>query len=348
MTRDSQNIDLRSDTVTLPSPDMLNAIVSTKLGDDVFGEDPTVNSLQKKAAKMMGKEDALIVPSGTMGNLASILVHCSRGDEIILGDQAHTFLYEAGGVSAFGGIHSRQLKNNDDGTIDIDKIKGAIREENVHFPPTSLICLENTHNRCFGAPLTLDYMGEVSDVAKENECKIHLDGARIFNASVSLGVDVKDLTKNVDSLTFCLSKGLSSPVGSIICGDFDFIKKTRHIRKALGGGMRQAGIIAKFGEVSLDTMIAQIEKDHKNALMLAEGLNDIRGVNIDLDKIYSNIVYFTLEESQTNLSGELVKIMGERKILFFEVSPNRYRLVTHYGIDSEDVQSVLMIFNEIL
>tara|TARA_B100001750_G_C15488230_1_gene589584 strand:- start:229 stop:1275 length:1047 start_codon:yes stop_codon:yes gene_type:complete len=344
----SQKIDLRSDTVTLPSPDMLEAIASAKLGDDVFSEDPTVNNLQEKAAAMLGKEDALIVPSGTMGNLVSILVHCSRGDEVILGDQAHTFLYEAGGISAFGGIHSRQLKNHDDGTINIDDIKNSIREENVHFPPTTLICLENTHNRCFGAALKPSYMEEVNSLAKENNCKIHLDGARIFNAAVTLDVDVKELTKDVDSITFCLSKGLSSPVGSIICGSSDFIKKARHVRKALGGGMRQAGIIAKFGEVSLDTMLSQIEEDHKNALKLAQGLNSINNINIDLEKIHSNIVYFKLDESQSDLSNQLVKLMEEREILFFEVSPNRYRLVTHYGINSNHIEKVLNTFNEIL
>jgi len=342
----SQKIDLRSDTVTLPSSEMLEAVASAKLGDDVFLEDPTVNSLQDKAAKILGKEDALIVPSGTMGNLVSILVHCSRGDEVILGDQAHTFLYEAGGISAFGGIHSRQLKNQDDGTININDIKNSIREENVHFPPTTLICLENTHNRCFGAPLTSDYMKEVRYIAKENNCKVHLDGARIFNAAASLGVDVKELTKDVDSVTFCLSKGLSSPVGSIICGDKDFIKKARHARKALGGGMRQAGIIAKFGEVSLNTMLSQIQEDHKNAQALAEGLNNIKSINISLEKVYSNIVYFKL--NATNLSGQLVEIMEKQGILFFEVSPNRYRLVTHYGISSEHIQRVLETFNTIL
>jgi threonine aldolase len=297
---------------------------------------------------MLGKEDALIVPSGTMGNLVSILVHCSRGDEVILGDQAHTFLYEAGGISAFGGVHSRQLKNQDDGTINISDIKGSIREENVHFPPTTLICLENTHNRCFGAPLTPDYMREVRDIAKENNCKIHLDGARIFNAAVALGLDVKELTKDVDSLTFCLSKGLSSPVGSIICGSTEFIKKARHIRKALGGGMRQAGVLAKFGEVSLNTMLSQIEEDHTNARALAEGLNNIKSVNIELKKVHSNIVYFKLNENETNVSSQLVKIMEEKGILFFEVSPNRYRLVTHYGISSNHIQRVLDIFNTIL
>tara|TARA_Y100001935_G_scaffold168886_2_gene139301 strand:- start:288 stop:1334 length:1047 start_codon:yes stop_codon:yes gene_type:complete len=348
MNINNQIIDLRSDTVTLPTTDMLKAIKSVTLGDDVFSEDPTVNSLQEKAAIIMGKEDALLVPSGTMGNLVSILVHCNRGDEVILGDQAHTFLYEAGGISAFGGIHSRQLKNNDDGTIDLDQIEASIREENVHFPPTTLISLENTHNRCFGAALKPDYMLKVQEIAKKNNCKVHLDGARIFNASVSLDLDVKDLTKNVDSLTFCLSKGLSSPVGSIICGSSEFIKKARHIRKALGGGMRQAGIIAKFGEFSLDHMISQIKKDHKNALMLGQGLFKIKGIDIDIEKIHSNIVYFKLNENKSSYSRQMIKSMNDKGILFFEVSPNRYRLVTHYGIEPSHIKIVLDTISEIL
>ena len=344
----SQKIDLRSDTVTLPSTEMLDAVASTKLGDDVFLEDPTVNNLQNKAAKILGKEDALFVPSGTMGNLVSILVHCSRGDEVVLGNQAHTFLYEAGGISAFGGIHSRQLRNQDDGTIDISDIKDAIREVNVHFPPTTLICLENTHNRCFGAPIAADYMKEVRNIAQDNNCKVHLDGARIFNAAVALGLDVKDLTKDVDSVTFCLSKGLSAPVGSIICGTTDFINKARHVRKALGGGMRQAGILARFGEISLNSMISQIKIDHKNAQNLAKGLSNIKSVNIELEKVHSNIIYFRLNQSKIHLSENLVKTMEDKGILFFEVSPNRYRLVTHYGIDSEHIKKVVKTFEEIL
>jgi len=340
----SQKIDLRSDTVTLPSPDMLKAIAETDLGDDVFSEDPTVNALEEKASSIAGKKASLIVPSGTMGNLVSILVHCARGDEVILGHQAHTFLYEAGGISAFGGIHSRQLKNQDDGTINLDDIENSIREENVHFPPTTLICLENTHNRCFGAALKPSYMKEVSNIAKKNDCKIHLDGARIFNAAVTLDLDIKELTKDVDSLTFCLSKGLSAPIGSIICGSEEFIKKARHIRKALGGGMRQAGIIAKFGEIALDTMLEQIKVDHQNALLLAEGLASFSKVNIDLNKIYSNIVYFKLHEANNLLANK----MKEEGILFFEVSPNRYRLVTHYGINSNHIQNVLDTFNKVL
>jgi len=340
----SEKIDLRSDTVTLPSQEMLDAISKTELGDDVFSEDPTVNALEKKASMIAGKEAALIVPSGTMGNLVSILVHCSRGDEVIVGDQAHTFLYEAGGISAFGGIHSRQLKNKDDGTIDIDEIANSIREENVHFPPTTLICLENTHNRCFGAAIKPNYVSKVAEIARKNNCKIHLDGARLFNAAVSLNLNIKELTKDVDSLTFCLSKGLSAPIGSIICGDANFIYKARYVRKALGGGMRQAGIIAKFGELALDSMIDQIKIDHQNAKLLAQGLSNLDSVNIDLDKIHSNIVYFRLHKADKDLLCN----MKDKGILFFEVSPNRYRLVTHYGISVDDIQQVLDTFKFLL
>ena len=197
-------IDLRSDTVTMPTDEMREAISNARLGDDVFCEDPTVNPLEELASKIMGKEAGLLVPSGTMGNLVSILSHCPRGTEILLGDKSHTFYYEAGGISAFGGIHSRQLKNHPDGTIKLDDIKNSIREENVHFPPTTLICLESTHNRCFGAPLSIEYMNQVSQIAKDNNCKVHLDGARIFNAAVALDVDVHHLVSCVDSVTFCL------------------------------------------------------------------------------------------------------------------------------------------------
>ena len=223
-------IDLRSDTVTLPSDSMKKAISSSPLGDDVFGEDPTVNALQERAAQITGKEAALFVPSGTMGNLVSILSQCARGTEIILGDQSHTFLYEGGGVSIYGGIHSRQLRNQRDGTLDLADIKNAIRTKDDHFPETGMICLENTHNRCFGAPLSISYMNSVSNIAKEHHLKIHVDGARIFNAAASLNTSVKKLVSVTNSVSFCLSKGLSAPVGSLVCGSQKFIAKARRIR----------------------------------------------------------------------------------------------------------------------
>ena len=259
-------IDLRSDTITLPSDEMRKAIANAELGDDVFQEDPTINQLESKSAELFGKEAAIFVPSGTMGNLASILAHCDRGTEIILGDKSHTFLYEGGGISAFGGIHSRQLSNQDDGTLDVEEIKSAIRTENDHFPKTSAISLENTHNMCFGMPLSVEYINSVALIAKENGLKLHIDGARIFNAAVALNVAVKDLVENVDSVTFCLSKGLAAPVGSIVCGGGKFIYQVRRNRKALGGGMRQAGILAAAGLLSLNLAETQLAEDHKNNL----------------------------------------------------------------------------------
>ena len=349
----SKMIDLRSDTVTLPSDEMREAILSAKLGDDVFGEDPTVNKLEAKAAKIMGKNAGLLIPSGTMGNLVSILVHCQRGTEIILGDKAHTFIYEAGGISAFGGIHSRQLKNQVDGTINIDDIQSAIRMDNVHFPKTSAITLENTHNLCNGSPLSPEYINSAAQVAHDNDIKLHIDGARIFNASVAQDLDVKDLVTDADSVTFCLSKGLSAPVGSVVCGNERFIYHARRIRKALGGGMRQAGIIAAAGLFSLENMLDQIKEDHNNAQGLAEGIDKIDGLSVDRENIKTNILYFDIEEGKDR--GEKIACQTKNieiypfeieldNIHFFESRPNHFRLVTHYGISSNDVQRVLTVF----
>ena len=348
----SKMIDLRSDTVTLPSDKMREAITGAKLGDDVFGEDPTINELEAKAAKITGKEQGLLVPSGTMGNLVSILVHCQRGTEIILGDKSHTFMYEAGGISAFGGIHSRQLKTQMDGTINIDDIQTAIRMDNVHFPKTAAITLENTHNICNGAPLFPEYIHKVAQIAHNNNMKLHIDGARIFNASVAQDLDVAKLVIDADSVTFCLSKGLSAPVGSIICGSKKFVYEARRIRKALGGGMRQAGIIAAAGIVSLDKMMDQISEDHINAQLLVEGIINIEGLFVDRVNIKSNILYFDIEKG-INRSLELAKQTTDKyqypfdikldNIYFLETSPSRFRLVTHYGIIRKDVERILKV-----
>ncbi|MCH7663988.1 MAG: aminotransferase class I/II-fold pyridoxal phosphate-dependent enzyme, partial [Chloroflexi bacterium] len=229
-------IDLRSDTVTKPTPAMREAMANAEVGDDVYGEDPSVNHLQELAANITGKEAAIFVPSGTMGNLSAILSHCSRGDEVILGDLAHTFLYEAGGISALGGVHPHTLPNQPDGTIDLGDISAAIRGDDPHYPITGLIALENTHNRRGGAALSLEYMQEVGALAKEHGLKVHLDGARLFNASVSLGISAKELTAPVDTVTFCLSKALCAPVGSMLCGSSEFIARAHRMRKQLGGG----------------------------------------------------------------------------------------------------------------
>ena len=342
-----KKIDLRSDTITLPTKEMLDAIDRADLGDDVFQEDPTINQLEELAAKRFNKQAALFVPSGTMANLIAVLSHCHRGDEVILGDQAHTFLYEEGGISAFGGVHSRQLVNQSDGTISIDDIKHAIRKEDVHFPPTRLICLENTHNRCFGMPLSSDYVNSVADIAKNNSILVHVDGARIFNAAVSLDIPVAELTHEIDSVSFCLSKGLSAPAGSLLCGPEDFIYRARRNRKALGGGMRQAGILAAAGIIALENMTERIADDHQNARALAEGISDIKGISIDLDKIQTNIIYFSLDHPKIESSLFLDK-MVEKNICFFELGPSWFRLVTHSGISKNDVSHVVEEFDRIL
>ena len=337
-------IDLRSDTVTLPTKEMREAISNAELGDDVFQEDPTINNLEKLAAKKFNKEAAIFLPSGTMANLVAVLTHCNRGDEVILGDQSHTFLYEAGGISSFGGVHSRQLKNHNDGTIHLNDIKNAIRKKDVHFPPSRLICLENTHNRCFGMPLETNYVNEVVDIAKNNDMSVHVDGARIFNAAVATGSTVADLTKNVDSVSFCLSKGLSAPSGSLLCGDKNFIHRARFNRKALGGGMRQAGILAAAGVVAIDIMSAKIIEDHRNAKALAVGIAKIDGIIIETEKIKTNIIYFKLDHPKIN-SESLLDIMIKKNIRFFELGPNWFRLVTHSGISKENIDYVISEFD---
>ena len=325
----------------------MHAITNAKLGDDVLDEDPTIHELEKISCEITGKEAALFVPSGTMANLTAILAHCERGDEVILGDQAHTFLYEAGGISSLGGIHSHQLKNQDDGTLALDDIRNAIRTENVHFPRTRLICLENTHNRCFGFPLHLDYLHSVRSIADENALKLHVDGARLFNAAVALGIAVEELCGPVDSTTFCLSKGLSAPVGSLVCGNTDFIYKVKRLRKVLGGGMRQAGILAAAGIEALETMVDQLALDHHHAKVLADGLSSVDGLHCNPEFVPTNIVYFLLERE--NITGqELVSVMEKNGIQFFELSPKRFRLVTHAGIEEKDVFKTIEIFRRVM
>jgi len=335
-------IDLRSDTVTLPSPQMREAIFRAELGDDVFSEDPTVNKLEQMAAERVGKEAALLVVSGTMGNLVSILTHCGRGEEIILGDLAHTFIYEAGGTAALGGIHPHTVPNQPDGTLRLQDIEAAIRSDNVHFPRTRLICLENTHNRCDGAALTCEYMTQVGRLARRRGLALHLDGARIFNAAVALGVSVKELTRDADSVSLCLSKGLAAPVGSLVCGSSQFIAEARRTRKVLGGGMRQAGIIAAAGIVALNEMVDRIQEDHDNARRLAVGIAGIEGLSIDPACVQTNIVYFDLLGDKP-YAEEYAKEAARRGLRILSTGPNRLRAVTHYGISAQDIDEALSI-----
>ena len=340
-------VDLRSDTVTLPTRAMREAMYNAELGDDVFGEDPTTNRLEKIAADMMGKEAALLVPSGTMGNLVCSLTHCVRREEVILGDRSHMFLNEAGGMSALGGIHPHIIPNQPDGTMSLKDIESAIRGDNVHFPRTRLVCLENTHNRCVGTPLSPEYIESVAELAGYHGLFVHLDGSRIFNASVALGVDVRDLTRNVDSLIFCLSKGLSAPVGSIVCGSDEFIAEARRTRKVLGGGMRQAGVIAAAGIIALEQMVDRLEEDHRHARSLAEGISSIHGLSIDLQGIQTNIIYFDLDSTLLT-ADELVIKLGEKGIKLLKTGPSRFRMVTHYGISSKDIDVTLKAIAELM
>ncbi|MBM4467293.1 MAG: low-specificity L-threonine aldolase [Chloroflexi bacterium] len=340
-------VDLRSDTVTLPTPAMREAIYRAEVGDDVFGEDPTVNRLEEMAAERMGKEAALYVASGTMGNLVALLTHCGRGDEFIVGHLAHTFLYEAGGSAALGGVHPRTVPNQPDGTLDLADVEAAIRAENVHFPRSRLICLENTHNRCGGAALTPEHTKAVCQLAQWHGLAVHLDGARIFNAAVALGVDVKELVRDVDSVQFCLSKGLSAPVGSVVCGDEEFIYQAWRNRKIVGGGMRQAGIIAAAGIVALEQMVDRLAEDHANARRLAEGLAEIPGLALDLDRVQTNIVIFELV-SERLTPAELAAKLGERGVRLLAIEGRRLRAVTHYGIEADDIEVALAVVREVI
>jgi threonine aldolase len=342
------SIDLRSDTVTLPTSEMREAIYHAEVGDDVFGEDPTINRFEQMAAERVGKEAALFVASGTMGNLVCSLTHCARGEEVILGDKSHMFLNEAGGMSALGGIHPHTVENQPDGTMRLADIEGAIRGSNVHFPRTRLICIEDTHNRCNGAALSAEYIDSVAAAAKRYGLSLHLDGARIFNAAVALGVDVRELTRSVDSVSFCLSKGLSAPVGSVVCGSGDFIAEARRNRKVLGGGMRQAGIIAAAGIIALEQMVERLKEDHINARRLAEGIAQIEGLSIDIAAVQTNIIYFDLVSDKLDVKTFLTRLEKKRIKLLHIGGPCRFRVVTHYGIEAEDIDATLKALREVV
>lgn len=342
-----RRIDLRSDTVTLPTQQMREAIYNAELGDDVYGEDRTTKRLEQMAADITGKEAALLVPSGTMANLTCVLTHCARGEEVILGDKSHIFLNEAGGISALGGAQVHTIANQTDGTMLLKDIRTAIRGDNIHYPRTRLICIENTHNRCNGSPLGPDYINSVVELARNNRLWIHLDGARIFNASIALGINVKELTQHVDSLMFCLSKGLSAPIGSMICGSHEFISKAIRTRKILGGGMRQTGIIAAAGIVSLEHMVQRLSEDHINAYKLAEGIEQIPGLSIDASKIKTNIIYFDLLSHHLEVNEFLAKC-SQRGLMFLPTGESRFRMVTHYGITSEDIDHSLTTLRDVM
>jgi threonine aldolase len=329
-------IDLRSDTVTKPTPAMREAMASAEVGDDVFGEDPTVRRLESMAAAVTGKEAALFVASGTMGNLTCLLAHCQRGDEAIVGSEAHVLQYEVAGAAGLGGIQLRPVANDERGLLDLREVAATVRVENIHMPRTAAICLENTHNRCGGAVLTPEYTAAAARLAHRHGAALHLDGARIFNASVALGVPVSDLTAEVDSVTFCLSKGLSAPVGSLVCGAAEFVTRARKARKSLGGGMRQAGVIAAAGIVALETMVDRLAQDHENAQALAEGLSRVPGVRVDPDAVQTNIVVFVVDDGIA-----FQRRLRDAGVLTTAFGPAKVRMVAHYGIERADVEEAL-------
>lgn len=341
-------IDLRSDTVTHPTPAMREAMAKAKVGDDVYGEDPTVNRLQELGANLMGKEAGLFVPSGTMGNLAALLTHCGRGDEVILGDKAHTFLYEAGGISALGGIHSCQITNQPDGTLALDDIRAAIRPVDIHQPPTRLIALENTHNRCGGVALSVNYMQDIGILAKEKGLFLHLDGARIFNAAVSQGVAAQELARAADSVTFCISKALCAPVGSVLCGSNNFIQRALRIRKQLGGGMRQAGILAAAGIVALETMVERLAEDHARARLLAQELANVQGLALDPGTPYTNMIFCSLGEEIHLDASQTAAALNKNGVLVGVVGPRRFRIVLHYWINDQAISQTVEAFKSVL
>ncbi len=337
-------IDLRSDTVTLPTAAMRQAMAAAELGDDVFGEDPTVNSLQDRAAELLGKEAALFVPSGTMGNLAATLAHCGRGDEVILGDQAHQFIYEAGGMAALGGIQPRTVPNRKDGTMPLGQIEAAVRPVDAHQPITALICYENTHNLCWGSVIDSDYQAELRALADEHGLPIHLDGARILNAAAARQQSPAEVAAAADSVTFCLSKGLCAPVGSVLCGPSEFINRAHRIRKQLGGGMRQAGVMAAAGLVALETMVDRLVEDHLRATRLAAALAEMPGADVLNPEPASNMVYVAFPQMSAARVQSVVAKALEAGIKLKTRSDQSMRLVTHYWIDDDALSQVLSFF----
>jgi len=341
-------VDLRSDTVTKPTPEMREAMAEAEVGDDVYRDDPTVNRLEELAAEMLGKEASLFVPSGTMGNLIALLVHCQRGHEVIVGNLSHIYVNEAGGMSALGGIQPCPIPNQPNGTLALDDILASIRTEDVHHPITRLVCLENTQNICGGVPLTPEYTRQVRELAHRNDLFLHVDGARIFNSAAVQNISVKKLVEPADSVMFCLSKGLAAPVGSMLVGTEQFIARARHIRKMLGGGMRQVGVVAAAGIISLEKMTKRLAEDHARAKKLADGLRQVKGLTVDMNSPYTNMVYLNLSEAVTVNAQQITQKMKDFGVLVDPENARRFRLVTHYWIDNAAVEKTISAFHKAL
>jgi len=337
-------IDLRSDTVTLPTQEMREAMYNAEVGDDVYGDDPTVKELEEYAAQLVGKEASLFVPSGTFGNQLALFTHCRHGDEVILGDDCHIVVHEVGASSVIAGVQLRTLQSNK-GVLDPDDVQLKIRGEDIHFPRTGLICLENAHSS--GRVIPLENMAEIYDIAREHGIPVHLDGARLFNAAVSLGVDAKDITEYCDSVMFCLSKGLCAPVGSILAGSRSFIEKARKGRKLMGGGMRQAGFLAAAGLVALKKMTHRLGEDHENAQLLGRELAKIPGVKVFLEDIQINMVFFDMRETGDD-GSRLVEKLYRENIKINGPENGIMRFVTNYWVTKDDVLHVAEVMKKVL
>jgi threonine aldolase len=342
-------IDLRSDTVSHPTPAMREAMANATVGDDVFGDDPTVIQLEADAAAMFGKEAGLLVTSGTQGNLLAVMSHCQgRGEEAIIGDKSHIFVYEQGAIAQIAGVVPHTVPVQNDGTLSLDAIKSAIRGNNIHFPRTRMVAIENTQNNAGGVALTPEYTHQVVDLAHKHNLKMHIDGARIFNAIAVCNTTPAEMVGDADSITFCLSKGLSAPVGSVLVGDKAFIGEARRLRKALGGGMRQAGVLAAAGLIAIHEMSKRLHEDHENAALLAEGLSEVNGLRVTNQN--TNFVFIELSPDAKLDSTSFVAAMRERKILItgYPNTVGKFRLVTHYWISRERVSQVIDAMNSVL
>ncbi len=341
-------IDLRSDTVTLPTVAMREAMYNAEVGDDVYHEDPTINYLQEMAAERLGKEAAIFVPSGTMGNTASMLAHAGRGESVIVGNQSHIYHYEVGGASTLGGSPMVVVQTEPDGMLDPHEILINISDgSDEHSAPTALLCIENTHNRCGGAVLSLEQVEQLTELAHQHGLKVHMDGARVFNAAVALGIPASTLVRTVDSVMFCLSKGLSAPIGSMVVGNQAFIQRVHRTRKVLGGGMRQAGILAAAGIVALEQMVDRLAEDHETSKQLAYGLADFPQIDINVDRVKTNMVMFSVRNSKLEALSEeetmqFLSKAREHGVLMGHIGQSRIRAVTHFGIDSTQINAALI------
>jgi len=342
-------VDLRSDTLTLPTPEMREAMAHAVVGDDVWEEDPTVKRLEAVAAERLGKAAGLFVASGTMGNLVSVVSHTRPGQEVVLDLDSHIFNYEVAGSAVIGGVQMRPVRTAR-GFLAPDQVRESLRPANIHLPQTGLVCVENTHNRHGGTCCTPEEIAAVAAVAHDRGVPVHLDGARLFNAAVALQRQASDFTRHADSVTFCLSKGLAAPVGSVICGGAEFIARARRVRKMVGGGMRQAGIIAAAGLVALERMVDRLAEDHANARRLAQGVAGLPGLRVDLASVQTNIVIFAVEHPGPGAPGraeELVAGCAARKIKVHAIGPTSIRCVTHKDVDAEDIERALEALREL-